>query len=86
MPPFGSGRFKILVEGVNNGDLLHAWSEMCQPTENPSPEFKAIYPYVTTVQGNRFQFRGGDQQRMKENLLKLFEARLKRPLRVKVEV
>ncbi len=50
-----------------------------------SPEFKAIYPFVTTVQGNRFQFRGGDQERMKENLLKLFEKSLRRPLRAKVE-
>jgi ammonium transporter len=85
VPPFGSGRFKILVEGINNGDLMHAWSELCQPTSNPSPEFKAIYPFVTTVQGNRFQFRGGDQEQMKQNLLRLFEKSLQKPLRVKVE-
>jgi len=85
VPPNGIGRFQIVVEGANNGDLIHAWSEMCQPTPEPAPEFKAIYPFITTVQGNRFQFRGGDQDAMKVNLQKLFEKLLKRPLKVKVE-
>jgi hypothetical protein len=85
VPPTGSGRFIVLVEGANDGDLMHAWSELCQPTPTPPPEFKAIYPNVTTVQGNRFHFRGGDHVIMKANLQKLFEARLKRALRVKVE-
>jgi Amt family ammonium transporter len=85
VPPNGVGRFKLIVEGTGNGDLIHAWSELCKPSDNPAPEFKAIYPFVTTVQGNRFQFRGGDQQLMKDNLQKLFEKVLKRPLKVKVE-
>jgi ammonium transporter len=84
VPPSG-GRFKVTVEGVTNGDLIHAWSQMCQPNANPAPEFKAIYPYVTTVQGNRFHFRGGNQEDMKQSLQKLFEKSLQRPLRVKVE-
>ncbi|HZZ81037.1 MAG TPA: ammonium transporter [Gemmataceae bacterium] len=86
VPPTGSGRFQIVVEGIQNGDLMHAWSTLCLPTPEPSPEFKAIYPYVTTVQGNRFRFRGGDQEQMKDNLQKLFERELKRQLKVKVEV
>lgn len=85
VPPNGVGRFQIVVEGTNNGDLIHAWSELCQPSPEPAAEFKVIYPYVTTVQGNRFQFRGGDQENMKTNLQRLFEKVLKRPLKVKVE-
>jgi ammonium transporter, Amt family len=85
VPPNASARFKILVEGPTNGDLMHAWSELCKPSAEPAPEFKAIYPFVTTVQGNRFQFRGGDKERMKENLQKLFEKSMKRTLRVKIE-
>lgn len=85
VPPNGFGRFQVVVEGANNGDLIHAWSEMCQPTPEPDEEFKAIYPFITTVQGNRFQFRGGDQAAMKAKLQKLFEKLLKRPLKVKVE-
>lgn len=86
VPPAGSGRFQVVVEGINNGELMHAWSALCQPTPQPSPEFKAIYPHVTTVQGNRFRFRDGDQNAMKDNLQKLFEKALKRPLKVKVEI
>lgn len=85
VPPNGVGRFQIVVEGANNGDLIHAWSDLCQPTPEPEPEFKAVYPFVTTVQGNRFQFRGGDQESMKLNMQKLFEKLLKRPVKVKVE-
>jgi hypothetical protein len=85
VPPMGQGRFQVVVEGGNNGDLIHAWSEMCQPSGDCPPEFKAVYPYVTTVQGNRFQFRGGDKTVMKDNLQRLFQNRLKRPVKTRLE-
>jgi hypothetical protein len=76
VPPGGSQRFTIVVEGSDNGDLMHVWSEMCQAGTTPRPEFKAVYPYLTTVQGNRFRFRGGDPLQIAENLQRLFEASL----------
>jgi ammonium transporter len=87
VPPDGAQRFSLIVEGVKNGDLLHAWSQLCQPGPRPpSPEFKAVYPHLTTVQGNRFRFRGGDPEQMRENMQRLFEGRLTNgPLRVHVE-
>jgi ammonium transporter len=85
VPPMGKGRFQVVIDGANNGDLIHAWSEMCQPNGSCPAEFKAVYPYVTTVQGNRFQFRGGDRDAMRDNLQKLFQERLRRPLRTRVE-
>jgi ammonium transporter len=83
----GGKRFSVVVEGATNGDLMHAWSQLCQPHKTPPPpEFKAVYPYVTTVQGNRFRFRGGDPTTMRENLQKLFESRLNgSAIRVHVE-
>jgi ammonium transporter len=73
MPPNGDKRFTVLVQGAKNGDLIHAWSKLCQIRSTPpSPEFKMVYPYVTTVQGNRFRFRGGDPKTMRENLERLF--------------
>jgi ammonium transporter len=88
VPPGGAKRFSVVVEGINNGDLLHAWSDLCQPASTPpAPEFKAVYPYLTTVQGNRFRFRGGDPEVMKDNLQRLFQGRLANgPVRVHVEV
>jgi ammonium transporter, Amt family len=86
-PPNGQKRFTAVVEGASNGDLIHVWSDLCQVgPEPPAAEFKAVYPYVTTVQGNRFRFRGGDQQALRDNLQRLFQDRLKgRPIHVHVE-
>jgi ammonium transporter len=86
-PPGCAKRFSVVVEGVQNGDLLHAWSNLCQPSPTPpAPEFKEVYPFVTTVQGNRFRFRGGDPEVMKTSLQKLFQSQLHNgPIRVHVE-
>lgn len=83
-PPNGK-RFHIVVDGAkNSGELIRTWSELCQPGTRP-PEFTAVYPYVTTVQGNRFTFRGGDQEAMRTNLQKLFQSRLQAPVHARVE-
>jgi ammonium transporter len=86
VPP-ASKRFNVVVEGVNNGDLLHAWSELCMPQAGPpTTEFKKVYPFVTTVQGNRFRFRGGDPQVVKESLERLLRTQMKNPaLKARVE-
>jgi Amt family ammonium transporter len=77
VPPNGHGRFTVIVDGTNSRDLMHSWSEMCQSGPlPPPPEFRAVYPFVTTVRGNRFHFRGGDPAAMSENLTHLFENRL----------
>ena len=53
--------------------VMHAWSDMCQTGDKPpSAEFEAIYPHLTTVHGNRFRFRSGNPQNVRESLLKLF--------------
>jgi ammonium transporter len=87
VPPSALKRFSVVVDGVKNGDLLHAWSALCMPGEKPpSPEFKSVYHHMTTVQGNRFHFRGGDPEEMRRNLQALFQGRINgAPLRVNVE-
>ncbi|HKA06115.1 MAG TPA: ammonium transporter, partial [Gemmataceae bacterium] len=85
VPP-GGKRFDVVVDGVENGALLTAWSQLCQPTDAPpDPDFKAVYPYVTTVQGNRFRLRGGDPKTLSANIQKLFQKKLGKPLKVHVE-
>jgi ammonium transporter, Amt family len=77
VPPEGKRRFTVVVEGPKNGDLVHAWSQLCQPGKGPPPaDFAAVYPFVTTVQGNRFRFRGGDPSMLRESLERLFRDRL----------
>lgn len=86
VPPGAEKRFSIVVEGVSNGELLHAWAELCQPKTGQSiPSFKAVYPYMTTVKGNRFTFRGGDPAKVREHIEALFKDRLKSPIKATVE-
>jgi ammonium transporter, Amt family len=87
VPPDGANRFSVVLEGASDEDLTQAWSALCQAgSQPPSPEFRAVYPNMTTVQGNRFRFRGGDPAEIRTNLERLFQARLGRGgLRSRVE-
>lgn len=87
VPPNGGKRFKILVEGVSSTKLNDVWSNLCQPQPSgPSPEFRAVYPYVTTLQGLTFRFRGGDAEAIRGNLERLLKPYANgTPIKVKVE-
>jgi Amt family ammonium transporter len=77
VPPNGIGRFTVIVDGPDTRTLMHTWSELCQTSPQPAPaEFRAVYPFVTTVKGNRFHFRGGDPAAMSIHLTRLFENRM----------
>jgi ammonium transporter, Amt family len=70
-------RFSVTVAGPSEQQLMTIWSKLCQTGENPpSKEFRAVYPYITTVTGNKFRFRGGDPVVMKAALQKLFNEAL----------
>ena len=87
-PPNGAAgrRFTVVVEGPSEGDLIAAWSKLCQAGEKPpAKEFAAIYPNLTTMTGNRFRFRGGDPVVLKEQLKKLFEEALGTGVKTHVE-
>jgi ammonium transporter len=76
-PPNGKGRFTVILDGTNPHQLMHVWSDLCQTGPQPAPsELRVIYPFVTTVQGNRFHFRGGDPATLTASLTRLFEDRL----------
>lgn len=77
VPPDGRRHFTVVVEGPPPKDLMHVWSELCQTGATPpSPELRSVYPFVTTVRGNRFHFRGGEPQAMRDALQKLFHERV----------
>lgn len=75
-PPVNGGgkRFSVVIDGPTSAQLMAVWSKLCQSTDGPpSKEFRAVYPYITTVSGNKFRFRGGDPVVLKDQLKKLFE-------------
>jgi Amt family ammonium transporter len=77
VPPNGKRHFTVVVDGPSQGELMHTWSNLCQANgQAPPADFKAVYPYVTTVQGNRFRFRGGDPTHMRATMQQLFQDRL----------
>jgi ammonium transporter len=78
VPPNGKGRFAVILDGVTPHELMQTWSELCQAGPQPAPaELRAVYPFITTVQGNRFLFRGGDPHTLSSTLTRLFEGRLR---------
>ena len=80
VPPNGKTHFTVVIDGPSRSELLRAWSNMCQAgAQPPTPEFRAVYPFVTTVKGNRFHFRGGDPNGMRETMQRLFQDRLGAP-------
>jgi ammonium transporter len=75
VPPDGKRHFTVVVEGPPPKELLQVWSQLCQAGTAPPEELRTIYPYVTTVKGNEFHFRGGDPQVMADTLQRLFKGR-----------
>jgi ammonium transporter len=76
-PPNGKGRFTVILEGSNPHELMQTWSQLCQTGPQPAPtELRAVYPFITTVKGNRFHFRGGDPASLSSSLTRLFEEQL----------
>jgi hypothetical protein len=80
MPPNGDKRFAVVLEGAPAAELMRVWSELCQHGQTPSPAFRAVYPYMTTVTGNRFLFRGGEPEQIRRALEKLFREQLGKPV------
>lgn len=85
-PPGGKKRYAVVIEGVEGPALLEAWSGLCHASSTPTPEFKAVYPYFSTVSGNKFRFLGGDPGAVSENITKLFQGVLgNKGIKAKVE-
>ncbi|MFO0936494.1 MAG: ammonium transporter [Gemmataceae bacterium] len=74
-PPNGkTKRFTVVIKGVDHAKLVSAWSGLCQASDKPhSPNFKKVYPFLTTVTENSFRFRGGDTVEISTALKKLIE-------------
>ncbi|MBY0229201.1 MAG: ammonium transporter [Gemmataceae bacterium] len=85
VPPNGAGRFTVIVEGPSERELMAAWSRLCQAGTAHPPEFRKVYPLLTTVKGNRFHFRGGDHFDVKSDLQRLFESALNTTVHAHVE-
>ena len=87
-PAAGPGQVvHVRVDGIDQGLMRKIWSDHCQIGDKPAAaEFKAVYPYMTTVRDNRFRFRGGDPETMRASLERLFrEGAWGSPVKASVE-
>jgi ammonium transporter, Amt family len=74
VPPNLGKVFTIHVEGIDLDVMRKIWSDHCQIGDKPPvAEFKAVYPYMTTVRENRFRFRGGEPETVRTSLERLFQ-------------
>ena len=75
VPANGQQQYTLVVAGIEADALKTIWSNLCQPgTAPPSNDFLIVYPVMTTFQGNRFRFRGGDPVEVSASLRRLFTA------------
>jgi len=81
-PPNKGKGYIIALDGPNQEDVRKVWSDMCQAGKTPpSDDFKKVYPYLTTINGNKFKFRGGDPNHIKDSLSSLFQKKLNTPVK-----
>ncbi len=79
--PKGNGRFDVQMMGADARELMKVWSDLCSPREEPADaDFLAVYPYVTTVRGTTFRFRGGVPEAVAKHLAALFTKHLGKPV------
>lgn len=84
-PPDGKSRFSVLVEGIRSEKLATVWSDLCQPGKGTNPDFLAVYPKVTSLQGNRFRFVAGSPEQIREQLAKALQAAGAGPVKTVLE-
>lgn len=85
-PPNGAKRFSVLVDGAKLTEIMRVWSDLCQTGKTPPHEdFRKIYPFLTTISGNKFNFLGGDPSTIKDALSKLFQEKLNAPVKATLE-
>ena len=86
IPRNGLKHYTVVVGGLDTATLKSVWSGLCLPGEKPpSQDFLIVYPHMTTMQGNRFRFRGGDSLEVSASLRRLFSAPNGREITVNVE-
>lgn len=74
-PPSPHERFTVALEGVDVMTMANYWRGLCQDRGNGTPaEFKSVYSQFATVRDNKFRFRGGDREKIRSGLEKLFRS------------
>jgi Amt family ammonium transporter len=78
LPPTASERrlYSIVLENANTERAKRRWERLCHEPHQAPPEFHEVYRHLVSFDGREFVFRGGDPERMRKAVEKLFEGYL----------
>jgi hypothetical protein len=78
LPPTASERrlYSIILENANTERAKRRWERLCHEPQQAPPEFHEVYRHLVSFDGREFVFRGGDPERMRKAVEKLFEGYL----------
>ncbi len=77
--------YSIVIDGTNPERVKRRWERLCHEPNQAPPEFHEVYRYLVRFEGQEFVFRGGDPERMRKAVERLFEGYLGVGATVRVE-
>lgn len=76
MPSLERRLYSIFLENANTERAKRRWERLCHEPQQAPPEFHEVYRHLVSFDGREFVFRGGDPERMRKAVEKLFEGYL----------
>jgi hypothetical protein len=77
--------YSVVIEGANTERVKRRWERLCHEPQQVPPEFHEVYRHLVSFDGRECVFRGGDPERMRKAVEKLFEGYLGVGAKVTVE-
>ena len=78
--------YSIILENANTERAKRRWERLCHEPQQAPPEFHEVYRHLVSFDGREFVFRGGDPERMRKAVERLFEGYLGVGAKVTVEM
>lgn len=68
--------YSVILENANTERAKRRWERLCHEPQQAPPEFHEVYRHLVSFDGREFVFRGGDPERMRKLVERLFEGYL----------
>jgi len=86
MPGVERRLYSVVLENASTERAKRRWERLCHEPQQAPPEFHEVYRHLVSFDGREFVFRGGDPERMRKAVERLFEGYLGVGATVTVEV
>ncbi|MCS7223852.1 MAG: ammonium transporter [Armatimonadetes bacterium] len=77
--------YSIVIEDGNPERVKRRWERLCHDPSVAPPEFHEVYRHLVTFDGREFRLRGGDPERIRRAVERLFEGYLGVGATVRIE-